>query len=178
MTPEFVSTLISTHSAGDQDRQSSSQFFFLRAVLEGFPAGILILTHQGEIFDQNHQGEKLCHYLASCYGEEIQGVSQYIWRICKNLLEAESEDWLSDYLLVLCQNFQIANGYHLQVRVEWLNLPNHDQPCFLMVIEDKKRSDQAAATPEMLRYGLTLRERQVWMLRRSGRSSQELAEDL
>ncbi len=59
--------------------------------------------------------------------------------------------------------------------MEWLDLPNQDQPCFLVVIEDRHRSDQALATLEMLRYGLTPRERQVWMLRRSGHSYQEIA---
>ncbi len=47
-----------------------------------------------------------------------------------------------------------------------------------MVIEDRNRSDQALATLEMLRYGLTPREREVWMLRRSGRSYQEIADAL
>jgi DNA-binding CsgD family transcriptional regulator len=178
MTPESVSTLLSPHAASDQDRQISPQFFFLKAVLEGFPAGILILTQQGELLDRNHQGKKLCRYLAGYYGGKGQAVPDCIWRICENLLKAEAEDWLSDYLLVLCDDLQTADGHHLQVRVEWLDLPTHDQPCFLVVIEDRNRSDQALATLEMLRYGLTPREREVWMLRRSGRSYQEIADAL
>ena len=178
MTANPVSTLIFPPSASVQDRQISPQFFFLRAVLEGFPAGILILTQQGELLDQNHQGEKLCHYLAACYGGKTQTIPDCIWRICENLLEAKTENWLSDYLLVLCDDFQTANGDHLQVRVEWMDLPNQDQPCFLVVIEDRHRSEQALATLEMLRYGLTPRERQVWMLRRSGHSYQEIANTL
>lgn len=128
MTPESVSTLLSPHAASDQDRQISPQFFFLKAVLEGFPAGILILTQQGDLLDRNHQGKKLCRYLASYYGGKGRAVPDCIWRICENLLKAEAEDWLSDYLLVLCDDFQTADGHHLQVRVEWLDLPTHDQP--------------------------------------------------
>lgn len=178
MTPEPVSTLTFPHFASVQDRQISPQFFFLRAVLEGFPAGILILTQQGELLDQNQQGKKLCRYLAVCYGGEAEAVPDCIWRICENLLEAESETWLSDYLLVLCQDFQTSAGDHLQVRVEWLNLPNQEQRCILVVIEDRNRSHQALATLEMLRYGLTPQERKVWILRRSGRSYQEIADTL
>lgn len=49
---------------------------------------------------------------------------------------------------------------------------------FLGVIEARNRSDQVLATLKMLRYGLTPREREVWMLRPSGRSSQEITDAL
>jgi DNA-binding CsgD family transcriptional regulator len=66
----------------------------------------------------------------------------------------------------------------LRIRVRSLKLSAKARPYLLVILEDRYQSTQNVAISEADRYGLTPREADVWLLRRTNHSFKDIAAEL
>lgn len=145
---------------------------FLQAILEGFLDGILVLTDQNQLLYANHTANRLCQRPAQSTADSLP---REIWQACEALID--SRDLYPDRLLVIESEIE-CDELILRVRVQWLTLEGFDRPCLLVRLQDQRQAVQGLAIAEAQAWGLTDRETQVWMLRRSGLSRKQTAAEL
>ena len=148
---------------------------FLQAILEGLFDGILILTQQGEWVHANSYARQLCRQLTQS-SSQISTVPKPIWHICESLLE--SRKLFPQQRMIIESEIHFRNAMNLRIRVQWLELKECVQSYILVTIEDQYWSSQNVAFMEAKNYGLTPRETQIWLLRRTHCSYQEIADRL
>ncbi|TVP67187.1 MAG: helix-turn-helix transcriptional regulator [Leptolyngbya sp. LCM1.Bin17] len=155
-----------------QSTLSHSDHVFLRAVLEGFADGILILAEDGSCIHSNQEGRAICRNLSA----NSHGVPPCLWAMGKQLLD--SRELFPDHSLVLTQQFTAQGGDQIRARVQWLDLPSASETYLLISLENQTRSTYTSALLEAVQYNLTPREKDVWLLRRASRSYDEIAKAL
>lgn len=154
----------------------------LKAVLEGFVDGILVLSEAGTCLHSNQKGQALCRELSQGQGLPPQPGSSAIAlpdclkTMCRLLID--SRDLYPERLFVLTDEFTSQTGQIIRARIQWLDVPASPRPCLLISLENKTRSAYASAQLEAIQYNLTPRERAVWMLRRANRSYDDIAQEL
>jgi DNA-binding CsgD family transcriptional regulator len=155
---------------------------WFRSVLEGFMDGILILTEQGVIVDANSYGRQLCRQLIQCFSPSNKNnssntnkVPDAIWHFCEALMESRN---LFPGHTILIEDEIFTGQSQIRIRVHWISLNDEDQPHLLVVLEDRTESLKNIAITEARKYGLTEREAQVWLLRRTNQSYKAIASEL
>lgn len=83
-----------------------------------------------------------------------------------------------DHALVLSQELMDSNGQSLHVRVQWLDWPATEDSYLVVLLDDPTQAAEATARLEALRYNLTPREREVWVLRQANQSYEAIAQAL
>ncbi|MEM9002040.1 MAG: sigma factor-like helix-turn-helix DNA-binding protein [Cyanobacteria bacterium P01_F01_bin.86] len=66
----------------------------------------------------------------------------------------------------------------LHIRSHWLKLEGIDRPCILLVVENRLQLVQDIVRNETEDWGLTAREREVWLLHQEGYTYRQIAEKL
>jgi len=145
----------------------------LRGVLEGMMDGILVVTVQGQVMYANQSAQEVCQSLADLASTSVP---PQIWRICAALIE--TQPFLPDQNFILEDEICTNQLHGLRVRTRWLKYTPANESCLLVTIEDRKRNNTGAALAEAQRYGLTQRETEVWMLRRTNLSYKAIAAQL
>ncbi|MBD0335877.1 MAG: helix-turn-helix transcriptional regulator [Cyanobacteria bacterium Co-bin13] len=140
----------------------------LAMILESFSDGVLLLTDRGECLQINHQGRHLCRLLSP-----NQAVPPEIWSLCEKLIEGRS--LLPDTNLVLSDTVTSATGTAISIRVQWLEFGGQGETCLLVMMEDQTQTAKVSALLESLQYNLTPRETEVWLLRKTNCSYDEIA---
>ena len=154
---------------------SNEQGYLLRAVIESFVDGILILTTQREFLHANECARRICRQL-------MQGtvsnsvIPQEIWRVCESLID--SSDLYPEERIFIESEVDIDTKVKLRIRARWLQLSTSDRNFLLVTLEDRNQTSQGMALADAKRYGLTDREAEVWILRRSNFSYKEIAAKL
>ncbi|NJP11997.1 MAG: helix-turn-helix transcriptional regulator [Leptolyngbyaceae cyanobacterium RU_5_1] len=144
---------------------------FLQAVLESFVDGILVLTEQKELLYANATAQQLCQRLAG----SSNAVPREVWQVCEALIE--SRELYPNQLLVIESEIE-HEEINLRIRAQWLTFETVKRPCLLVRLQDQNQAIQGLAIAEAQTWGLTDREAQVWMLRRSGWSRKQIAGEL
>ena len=152
--------------------QSKNSQFLLQAILEGFVDGVLILTSQGKWVHANERGSRICRQLCQDKSQ-INSIPESILRVCKALID--SRDWFSGQKMIIESEIQTDNSLTFRVRVRWLVLDNQAQPYLLVTLENRHHSSYNAALTDAKKYGLTNREAEVWLLKKSKLSYKEIA---
>lgn len=70
-----------------------------------------------------------------------------------------------------------TEGKSFRIRCRWLNLGNAN-PCVLITLEDCQQSLKNIFSKEIIKYGFTSREAELWSLKRTNHSSKEIAAKL
>ncbi|WP_161635017.1 helix-turn-helix transcriptional regulator [Leptolyngbya sp. Heron Island J] len=113
--------------------------------------------------------------LNSVVDESVQ-VPQEICQICQSLMEVRNlfpnQCWLTQF------DIFIENLAILHIRARWLTVDKLDQPYLLLLIEDRQTTINKIVSQEAEQYGLTPREREVWLLHRRGRTYKQIALEL
>ncbi|HAA33667.1 MAG TPA: helix-turn-helix transcriptional regulator [Cyanobacteria bacterium UBA8553] len=166
----FISTL---ERQNTQTSQSNS--LLLQGVIESFFDGILILTEQGELVHINDLARQICEQLTQ--GKtQVNSVPKEIWRVCQALIESRS---LYHNQPVIIESEVTTNKLTtVRIRTRWLKLSGIENPCLLVILEDRYQSVQNLAIAEVDKYGLTPREAEVWLLRRRQYALKEIATEL
>lgn len=146
----------------------------LQAVTEGLVDGILILTPAGVPIYCNSHAQRLCQQLPS--SSPSQPLPSEIWRICEALIESRS--LFPDQPIVLEDEIGDRKFPDIRVRVQWIELTDNNEPCLLVMLEDRRQSLQSLAITESQKYGLTCRESEVWFRQRSNYTYEEIATEL
>mgnify|MGYP006304025211 FL=1 len=170
-----MKTFLQVPSFTSKDAGQKTELSLLNAVLEGFNDGVLILNQTGHCIHMNQQAQAICRSLA----DDAAGLSQIpasLLALCKHLVE--SRDLFPQQSLVLTQSLQGPTGIRIRAKVQWLEFPSTPETCLLVMLEDLTNSAQTTALVESVKYNLTPREKDVWLLRRANHSYEEIASKL
>lgn len=143
----------------------------LSGVLEGMLDGILVVTALGEIRYANQSGQEICQQLSCTSRSQLP---LQIWQMCLALLE--TQQLFPNQVFILEDEIYTEQAQHLRVRVRSIECAINEA-CLLVTIENRDRNHQSVLI-EAQRYGLTRRETEVWMLRRSNLSYKAIAAKL
>lgn len=147
----------------------------LQRVIESFFDGILVLTEQGDWVQANTQARQICDRIAQSK-RQPNAVPEQIWRTCRMLIE--SSNLPLDRAGILETELASDRPTPLRIRVRSLKLSATAHPYLLVILEDRHQSTQNLAIAEADKYGLTPREADVWLLRRTNYSLKEIAAHL
>jgi DNA-binding CsgD family transcriptional regulator len=153
----------------------SNQLFQL--LVENPFDGAMILTKTGELVVSNIHASEICHQLTQKFAHQIthqltqnlSRVPQQVWRCCQALIENQSK-FIEDEIKI--------DQVVIRIRAWWLAADLADPPHLYVTLEDQHQTVEYRARAEARRYGLTERETQVWLLKRSGYSYKAIAAEL
>lgn len=133
--------------------------------------GAMILTKTGELVVSNHHASQICHQLTCQLTQQItqnlSRVPQQIWQCCQAVLENQLQS--------IEDEIKIDQSSAIRIRASWLPAGYVDQPHLLVRLEDQRQAAEQRAEAEAIKYGLTAREAQVWILKRIGCSDKSIA---
>lgn len=147
----------------------------LKAIIEGFVDGVLIVTEQGECIHANEFGRKICHQFSQG-NSQGNSIPPSIWHVCESLID--SRELFPDQKMIIEAAIELSDLATFRVRVRWLELEKNDTSYLLVTIEDRNQSTHNAAIAEAKKFGLTPREAEVWLLRRANYSYKDIASKL
>ncbi|OKH48166.1 helix-turn-helix transcriptional regulator [Phormidium tenue] len=147
----------------------------LSRLFEGFADGVLLLTQEGNCIYSNREGRRLCQVLRDGQ-HSADAVPLGVWLMCRHMIESRS--LFAGLALVPTQTFIGTKNQLVRAKVQWLGVPPDSDAYLLVLLEDQSRSAQATALLEAVRYKLTPREKDVWLLRHANCSYKEIAAKL
>lgn len=161
--------------------QTVLQINLLQAVIENFVDGILIVTTQRELVHANECARRICRQLLQ--GVASNGtVPREIWLVCQSLMNSHKV-FPRDKIFIESE-VKIDRTVTLRTQVRWLQLTCDDvlpeatlpqQDFLLVTFEDRNQTGQGMILADAMKYGLTDREAEVWLLRRANLSYKEIA---
>jgi len=137
-----------------------SENFFLQAVVESYPDGIVIVDNRGHVIAANQSARCICRYLAP-EGLPDDRVPAQIWQICQALFQNQAE--LGDVSVIIDDRIHLQPIGCLRVRAQWL-IPRETNPYIMVTLEDILQNARSKAIIERRKYGLTEREMEVRLL--------------
>ncbi len=154
---------------------SNAQGYLLRAVIESFVDGILIVTTQREFLHANECARRICRQLMQ---DKVSNgvIPEEIWRVCQSLID--SSDLYPEEKIFIESEVDIDITVQLRIRARWLQLSTSDRNFLLVTLEDRNQTSQGMALADAKKYGLTDREAEVWILRQSNFSYKQIAAKL
>ncbi|NEO71093.1 helix-turn-helix transcriptional regulator [Moorena sp. SIO3H5] len=147
----------------------------LKAILEGFVDGVLIITTNQELFHANECGRRMCSQISQGKSR-INSIPEPIWRVCQSLID--SREWFSDRKLIMEAEINVNKSVEFRVRVRWLKLDLSRDPYLLVTLEDQQQSTKNFAITDVINYGLSEREQEVWLLKKANFTYEEIAQKL
>jgi DNA-binding CsgD family transcriptional regulator len=147
----------------------------LKLAIEEFIDGILILTDQRELIYVNESARRA---LKQLHSEQSQSnwIPKEIWYICQSLINSRhlfpNQHWLIE------SDIFTDDATALHVRVKWLKLEVIAQPYLLISLEDRHQAIRTIAVEQAQHYGLTAREKEVWLLHRASYTYKQIAVEL
>lgn len=160
----------------DQTETPLSQVYLLKAVVESFVDGILIVTDQGDLVHENECAKRICDKLNK-NKDSLNKVPEEIWRVCQSLINNSKQ--IPEDKIYVEYEINICGTVKLRVRVRWLEVKSSEQKNLLLVtLEDLNQTSQSVTLADATKYNLTSREAEVWLLRRANFSYKEIADKL
>ncbi|EGJ29597.1 MULTISPECIES: LuxR C-terminal-related transcriptional regulator [Moorena] len=147
----------------------------LKAIIEGFVDGVLILNTNKKLFHANESGRRMCSQISQGKSP-INSIPQAIWRVCESLID--SRELFGDRKLILEAEINVDKSVKFRVRVRWLTLELSRDPYLLFTLEDKHQSTKNSAITDAIKYGLSHREKEVWLLKKANFTYEEIAQQL
>ena len=144
------------------------------ALLEEFIGGVLVFNDQQNLI---YASESACRVLGQLQSEDSpDAIPEEIWHICTSLMQSRrlfpNQNWLIEFDIFT----SAATTLHICSR--WLNLDVVDHPYLLLTIEDRQQAVLNLIIEEAERYGLTPREKEVWLLQQSNCTYKQIAAEL
>ncbi|MEM9215222.1 MAG: helix-turn-helix transcriptional regulator [Cyanobacteria bacterium P01_F01_bin.150] len=185
-----LNTMIST-SISPNPLTLPPTFNWLQIMMEGHMDGMVLLTEEGQWVTANRIAKEMCDRLApttaSPFSRSGSKLPKEIQRCCQHLIN--SRQTYPDKILILDSEITTDDGFTLRVRVQWfwpqeinadaLGHEDHSPHQYILVIlEDQERSNRNRALFEAQQFGLSPREREVWLLRRTNHAMQDIADTL
>ena len=146
---------------------------FLQAILDGLTDGVLLLTAAGEQIYANHKARQICAQLSDITAQTL-GVSR-AWEMLETMIDRCSA--VSQPPFVVETEIKDRTARLLRVRARWLDL-KESKPYLLIILEDYNQSLQNLAIAEAIKYKLTPREAEIWLLRRLGHTYKDITTQL
>ncbi len=143
-----------------------------KEVIEDLIDGILLLTSQRELVYAN---ECACRFLRQLNRQPASPdpLPEEVSHICKTLIDSRksfpNQHWLIESK-VLSSASIVFN-----IRARWIQLENREQPCILLRIRDHSEYIKDVVSEESQKYGLTAREKEIWLLHRANYTYKQIA---
>ncbi|NER89316.1 MULTISPECIES: helix-turn-helix transcriptional regulator [unclassified Moorena] len=147
----------------------------IKAIIEGFVDGVLIITTNQEWFHANESGRRMCSQISQGKSP-INSIPEPIWRVCQSLID--SRELFSDRKLIIEDEIKVNKSVEFRVRVRWLTLELSRDPYLLVTLENKHQSTKNSAITDVINYGLSQREEEVWLLKKANLTYEEIAQQL
>lgn len=149
----------------------------LQAIVESID-GAMILTKTGELVASSSNASQICaqftqqltQQFTQNLSQNLARAPQKIWRCCQTLIE--------DQLKSIDEEIKNDQAVAIRIRAVWLASGYVEQPHLLVMLEDQHQANKDRARTEARKYGLTDREAQVWLLKRTGHSYKSIAAQL
>jgi DNA-binding CsgD family transcriptional regulator len=148
---------------------------FNKALLEECLGGILVFTEQQQLV----YASKTAHQVLSQLNQESSTsclVPDEILHICQSLIQSRhlfpQQNWLIEFDIFT----SAATTLHICSR--WLTVDVVASPCLLLTIEDRQQVITNLVLEEANRYGLTPREKEVWLLQHNNYTYKQIAAKL
>ncbi len=146
---------------------------FLKAILDGLADGVLLLTARGELVYANRCARQMCAHLGD-NSFSILGASR-VWEVWERLVDRCRT--ISQSPSVVETEVRDRKASLLRIRARWLDLKESDS-YLLVTLEDYNQSLQNLAIAEAIKYKLTPREAEIWLLRRLGHTYKDITTQL
>ncbi|WP_272063147.1 helix-turn-helix transcriptional regulator [Oscillatoria sp. CS-180] len=143
--------------------------------LENHIGSVLIITEEGDVIyateSLRDQLEKLAEDTvdSSSMPQEISLIFQVLQQ-CRN--QFPNQNWAIEF------DIFTKGAIALRIRSRWLKLEGFDKPCLSIVLEDRQHMVQDIILDEVQDWGLTPREREVWLLYQDGCTYSQIAKKL
>jgi len=135
--------------------------FFLQAIVEFYPDGIVIVDNDGFVVAANQSARHICTYLTP-EGLQNDRVPTQIWRVCQTIFDNYTE--FEDTPVMIDDRIDLKPAGYVRIRAQWF-IPDATHPCVIITLEDTWKSARSRAIAEKRKYGLTEREMEVRLLR-------------
>jgi DNA-binding CsgD family transcriptional regulator len=147
----------------------NSDIFF-----DDFLDGVLVATEQ-EVLMVNQAARRICAALMQerqTDGDRFRSwVPSEIWQVCQMMMTGQPSQ-----LGISEGEFYAGQRRQIRMRCRWITLAEGDRPYLMVILEDQDTLHHRIALSEALRYRLTPRETEVWVLHRTGHRRQEIAQ--
>jgi Bacterial regulatory proteins, luxR family len=153
-------------------------FILAQGTIDSLLDGILILTEQQELIYANEGAKRVLKILNATplNADQISSIPEEIWHICQSLIRSRNlfptQHWLME------SDIYTHDATNLHICARWLTLENRSDPCVLLTVEDRCQAIKSIATEECQTYGLTPREKEVWLLHRNNYTYKQIAIEL
>lgn len=146
---------------------------------EGMWQGVLILNAKREIVQANSRARELCKQLLQSTQGRPEGnnsVPEVIWNVCRFLISSR-QDFPEDRVIPE-DEISLENLAHVKISAQWLDVNDSEESYMIVTLEDRTETLRNLARWDAHRYGLTVREAEVWLLKCQGYSYDEIAAEL
>lgn len=141
-------------------------------LIEEFVGGVLIFTENKQLIYSSNGAQKILDQLQKD-GSKASLVPDEIWHICHSLIQSRhlfpDQHWLIEF------NIFARKAIALHIRSRWVNVSILDHPCLLLTLEDRQQALANLVLEEAEKYGLTPREKEVWILQHNGYTYKQIA---
>lgn len=147
----------------------------LEEVITELSNGVLILTERKEIIYANNCA---CRILRRISQDRVDSdsIPKEIWYVCKSIIEVRAlfpeQHWLI--------NTEIYTGgsSNFDVQARCLKLEKPDMNCVILLLKDQYQIIKNIASEEAEEYGLTDREKEIWIMQRANYNYKQIASEL
>ena len=134
--------------------------------------GVLILTDKIELIYANDCAQRVLRQLNQGRSSMNQ-IPEEILHICQTLIDSRNlfpnQYWLIESK-VLASSSIIFN-----IQARWLQLKERKRSCLLLSIRDQCQYIKDIVNEESQKYGLTAREKEIWLLHRANYTYKQIA---
>ena len=147
-------------------------------LLEECLGGILIFTEQQQLVYSNAVAHRILNQLKQDRQESMAScfIPHEIWHICQSLIKSRhlfpEQNWLIEFDIFT----NTATTLHICSR--WLTSDIITHPWLLITLEDRQQAIISLVLEEADRYGLTPREKEVWLLQHNNYTYKQIAAEL
>lgn len=155
--------------------ESISKNQICKDIIEEFIGGILIFTEQQKLIYASESAYRVLGQLKHSENTK-DSIPTEIWHICQSLVQSRyqfpDQTWLIEFDIFT----NAAAALHICSR--WLNIDMLEHPCLLLTIEDRQQAVLNLVIEEAERYGLSPREKEVWLLQQNNYTYKQIAAEL
>jgi ATP/maltotriose-dependent transcriptional regulator MalT len=155
--------------------KSCEQSTLPQEVIDDLLDGVLILTETREMIYANDCARRVLRQLNQERSLANQ-IPEEVWHICQSLIDSRHL-FPNQYWLIESKVF-IGNSIVFNVRARWLKLEGNERPCLLLSIRDQCQYIKDIVNEESQKYGLTSREKEIWLLHRANYTYKQVALEL
>ncbi|MEM7062581.1 MAG: helix-turn-helix transcriptional regulator [Cyanobacteria bacterium P01_B01_bin.77] len=175
VSPINTSLRVVSRQTFRQNTPQKSATQFAVNLLQEFINGILVFTDQQQLIYISSSAHKILRRLQPDTPSRNQ-IPEEILHICQSVIQSRhhfpKQSWLTEFD-IFTQDATI-----LHIHSQWLKLEPLDNPCLVLMIEDRQQAIKNILLEEANQYDLTPREKEVWLLHRDGLTYKQIAMEL